>query len=73
LPSEFPPEIAMGLHANIPAIEAANAMELARGIAIAMGDSKTLAHAVYLSTGNDRLAMNIEISAEKAKHHAKHG
>lgn len=60
----------MGLSANIPAIEAAQALMLARGIGIAFGDPKGLAQAIYASTGNERLAQRMEITAqmEKARH-----
>lgn len=37
---------------------------MAKSIAIAMGDSETLAKTVYESTGNEKLARNIEIQAQ---------
>jgi hypothetical protein len=67
LPSEFDAETAMGLMANIPSIEAAEALTLARGIAIAFGDSKMLAASIYQTTGNDRLAQRVEIMASMQK------
>lgn len=63
LPNEFDPETAMGLFANIPAVESAQAVTLANGIAIAFGDGKAQARAVYEMTGNDRLAQKIEVHA----------
>lgn len=51
----------MGLAANIPAIESAQALVFARAINIALGDNKALAQAIYLSTGNARLAQRTEI------------
>lgn len=60
----------MGLSANIPAIEAAQALAFARGIGIAFGDAKSLAQAVHSVTGSDRLAQRVEVAAhmEKALH-----
>lgn len=54
----------MGLFANIPAVEAIRATEVARGIAIAFGDSKMLAQCVYAITGDARAAQNIEIKGQ---------
>ena len=70
LPSDFDPETALGLAANIPAIESARAMEIARGIAIAFGDSHGLARAIYDVTGSARLAQRTEIAArmEASRH-----
>lgn len=53
----------MGLAANIPAIEAAQALVFAKGIGIAFGDGKALASAIYAATGNARLAERTEIDA----------
>lgn len=61
----------MGLMANIPAIEAAESLTLARAIAIALGDEKSLASCVYASTGNARLAQRIEVQA--AMHRGQNG
>lgn len=54
----------MGLSANIPAIESAQALAFARGIAIAFGDSRALAEAVHSVTGSDRLAQSVEVKAQ---------
>jgi len=67
LPTEFTPETAMGLMANIPAIEACEALTLARGIAVAFGDNKMFASCVYQSTGNDQLAQRLEVQAQMQK------
>ncbi len=56
--------------ANIPRIEAAQALVQARAINIAFGDSKALAAALYATTGNARLAQRVEIDAMRQ---AKHG
>ncbi len=69
LPSEFPEELRLGLTLNIPAIEAAHALQVARGIAIAMGDSKSLGNAVFDATGDARLAHKVTVASEVAKHH----
>lgn len=53
----------MGLMANIPAVEAQQAMVFARAIGIAFGGGKALASAVYEATGNGRLAQRLEIDA----------
>lgn len=63
MPSEFDPETAMGLFANIPAVEAAQAIVTAKAVAIAFGDAKLTAHTVFLATGDARAARNIEIQA----------
>jgi hypothetical protein len=57
----------MGLFANIPAVEANQTMVMARAIAVAMGDAKTLAHCVYLSTGDAKMAQQVEIRAQMQK------
>lgn len=57
----------MGLMANIPVIEAANALAFAKGIAIAFGDAESAAHAVYLTTGNGRLAQRVEIAMKRSE------
>lgn len=49
--------------ANIPRIEAAQALVHAKAINIAFGDAKALAGALYATTGNARLAQRIEIDA----------
>jgi hypothetical protein len=67
LPTEFTPETAMGLMANIPSIEASEALTLARGIAVALGDSKMFASCVYQTTGSDQLAQRVEIQAQMQK------
>ena len=56
--------------ANIPRIEAAQALVHAKAINIAFGDSKALAAALYATTGNARLAQRVEIDAMRQ---AKHG
>ena len=61
----------MGLMANIPAIEAADALTFAKAISIALGDAHTLASCVYASTGNARLAQRVEVQA--AMNRGKHG
>lgn len=67
LPNEFDPYTAMGLYANISAVESAQALNTARAINIAMGDASALARAVYDMTGNDRLAQRVEIQAKMQK------
>lgn len=67
LPTEFDPETAMGLMANIQAVESAKALTFAQGITIAFGDSKAQAHAVYDVTGSARLAQKIEVQAMMQK------
>ena len=57
----------MGLMANIPAVEAAQALTLARGVAIALGNETMHAHAIYLTTNNARLAQNIEVQARMSR------
>lgn len=53
----------MGLFHNIPIVEAAQTLATARAIAMAMGDAKSLAAAVYAVTENPRLATRIELQA----------
>lgn len=53
----------MGLMANIPAVEASQALVFARGIGIAFEGGKSLAAAMYLATGNGRLAQRVEVDA----------
>jgi hypothetical protein len=60
----------MGLMANIPAVEAAQALVFARGIGMAFGDHKSTAAAIYATTGSGRLAQRVEIDAMRQ---AKHG
>lgn len=67
LPTDFDPYTAMGLAVNIPSIEAAEALTLARGIAIALGDSKMFAAAIFQTTGDARLAQRVEIQAHMQK------
>lgn len=67
LPCEFDPETAMGLFANIPVIEAHESLVMARAIAMAMGDGKSLATAVYAVTENSRLATRVEVQAQLAQ------
>lgn len=67
MPSEFDPETAMGLAVNIPSVEAAESLVLARAIGIALGDSKSLASCVYMATGNAKLAQRIELDAVREK------
>jgi hypothetical protein len=62
---------AMGLAANIPAIEAAQSLVMAKAIGIAFGNAKLHAECVYLTTGSGRLAQRVEIAAQRAK--AQHG
>jgi hypothetical protein len=57
----------MGLMANIPSVEAAEALSLARGIAIAFGDTRMLGACIYLATGDAALAQQTEIRAHMAK------
>lgn len=57
----------MGLFANIPSIEAHRSMEIARGIAVALGDPKMLAQCVFLTTGDGRLAQKVEINAMRER------
>lgn len=64
LPSEFPPAIALGLSANMSMVEADRVLTMAKSISIAMGDSELLARTVYESTGDEKLARNIEIQAQ---------
>ena len=64
LPSEFPPAMALGLSLHLQTVEADRVLAMAKSIAIAMGDSETLAKTVYESTGNEKLARNIEIQAQ---------
>jgi hypothetical protein len=71
LPNEFSPETAMGLYANIPAIEAAQSMTTAKAIAMAFGDAKSQSDCVYQMTGNARLAKRMHIDSIKAKN--QHG
>lgn len=67
LPTEFDPETAMGLMANITAVESAKAMTFAQGIFIALGDGRAQAQAVYDITGSSRLAQKIEVQAMMQK------
>jgi len=67
MPDEFDPETAMGLMANIPAVEAAQALTLARAIGIGLGNEQMLAHAVYLTTGSARLAQKVEVQAKMTR------
>jgi hypothetical protein len=64
MPTEFSPEVAMGLYANIPAVEAMRAIEIAKGIAVAFGDGKSLASCIYAITGDARAAQNAEIQSQ---------
>jgi hypothetical protein len=57
----------MGLAANIPSIEAARQLEMASAIAIAFGNAKALASAVFAETGSAKLAQRIEIAAFREK------
>jgi hypothetical protein len=67
MPNEFDPDTAMGLAANIPAIEAHQTLAMARAVAIVFGDAKSLARAVYESTGSAKLAQRVEIQAQMQK------
>ena len=67
MPQEFDPDTAMGLFANIPAIESQRALEIARGLSIAFGDGRSQAMAVYQSTGSAKLAQSVEIEAFRRK------
>jgi hypothetical protein len=60
-------ELAMGLAANITAVESARALEVATAISIAMGDHKALARAIYETTGSARLAQRVELAAFREK------
>lgn len=53
----------MGLAANIPSVEAAQALVFAKAISIAFGDAKAFAQSIYQTTGNARLAQRVEIDA----------
>lgn len=66
LPSEFDPDIAMGLSMNIPAIEAAQTLSMARAISIAFGDADALGDAIYATTGNGRLAQRSAIAMKRS-------
>lgn len=70
MPNEFDPDTAMGLFANLPAIESAHTLATAKAIAIALGDSHGLAGCVYAMTGNPRLAQRVEIKAQMERNHA---
>lgn len=72
LPSEFTPETALGLYANIPSIEAAQSLVTAKAIAVALGDGKAYADCVYRTTGSAKLAQRIQIESIKAKNE-RHG
>jgi len=63
----------MGLYMNLSAIEAAQSLAVAKGVAIAFGDESALASAVFATTNNERLAQKIEIQARMAKVHAQGG
>lgn len=67
MPEEFDRDTAMGLFANIPAVEAAQSIALAKGIAMAFGDGDLMAESVYAMTGNARLARNIKVRAAMRK------
>jgi hypothetical protein len=67
MPEEFDSDTAMGLAVNIPVVEAAQSLMMARAISIAMGDAKNLAACVYLTTGNDRLAQKVELDAVRQR------
>jgi hypothetical protein len=67
MPSEFDPETAMGLTANISAVEAHQTLVMARAIAITFGDSATLASTVFSATGSAKLAQRIEVQAQMKK------
>lgn len=73
MPDEFDRETAMGLFANIPAVEAARSLEIAKGIAIVLGDGGTLAQTVFTMTGSAKLAQRVEIDAFRRKGMRKHG
>jgi hypothetical protein len=45
-------------------VEADRVLTMAKSISIAMGDSELLARTVYESTGDEKLARNIEIQAQ---------
>jgi hypothetical protein len=69
MPNEFSAEIAMGLFANIPNVEAAQSLALARGISIALGNESALAAAIFSITGSEKLAQRVEIQSRLAKAH----
>lgn len=71
MPEEFDRDTAMGLFANIGAVEAAQSLALARGIMIAFGDGDGFADAMYAITGNSRLARNIKIRAAMRRNDAQ--
>lgn len=56
----------MGLMANIPAVEAAQSLAMAKAIGIALGDAHSTAEAVFLTTGDARLAQRVEIQAQRS-------
>jgi hypothetical protein len=64
MPNEFDPDTAMGLAANIPVIEADRTLAMARSIAIAFGDEKALAQAIYITTGSAREAQRVEVQLQ---------
>jgi hypothetical protein len=70
MPDEFDDETAMGLFANISAIESAQALTFARAVAMAFGDGDGIADAIYAVTGNARLARNIKIRAAMRRDNA---
>jgi hypothetical protein len=67
MPQEFDDETAIGLFANIPMLEAQRSLEVCRGVSMALGDAKGLAHAAYLVTGSAKVAQSIEIQAMREK------
>jgi len=71
MPDEFDKDTAMGLFANIGAVEAAQSLALAKGIMIAFGDADGIAQAMYAVTGNERLARNIKIRAAMRRNDAE--
>lgn len=66
-PDEFSEVDAMGLYANIETVNAERSLTLARGIAMAMGDEKATAAAVFAVTGNARLASKVEVAGQLAR------
>lgn len=67
LPTEFTPEMAMGLAQNIPTIEARQALTLARAIGVAFGGGEQLEELLRVATGDAELAFRARMKAEHQK------
>jgi hypothetical protein len=64
LPSEFDPDTALGLAANIANVEASHAVSTAQGIDAALGNENMAASLLWQVTGNDRLAQQMAVRAK---------